>query len=366
MAVNIEDLKLEEITEEFLQDEMIDMGAELNVDTRQGSIYRDAGEGHAFRTAKFFNDLRQIVGMISIYSATGRMLDEHMAMRVMKRNPPQDTPATYFVEYIGAYPDEGARMICGGYFFRAKLLNNTWVIESEQTGTQMNSISPGTAVIPERDVAGLKSATVIGIAVPALDRESDDDARTRLINSLSGPDENANISHLRTWCESVAGVGRARIIPLWAGPDTALGIIVAKDGRAPTKAVVDAVQEYVDPGAEGMGEGKATIGCHFTAIGAEMVVIDVSARILRDSTGNNLAIEEAFESSLKQYLARLALASVSKDSSVVVRYANIFAQVMQLDGVVDCQELLLNGGQANITCTIYQVPVLGEVEILYD
>ena len=36
---NIEDLSLDDITEEFLLDECIDMGDELEVDTRQGSIY---------------------------------------------------------------------------------------------------------------------------------------------------------------------------------------------------------------------------------------------------------------------------------------------------------------------------------------
>lgn len=91
-ATNIEDLRLDEITEEFLQDESISMGAELGVDTRQGSIYRDASDGHVFRAAKFFNDLRQIVDIISIYSCTGDMLDEHMRMRGMGRNPPEDTP----------------------------------------------------------------------------------------------------------------------------------------------------------------------------------------------------------------------------------------------------------------------------------
>lgn len=255
-------------------------------------------------------------------------------------------------------------MICEGYFFTASTLNGAWVIVSELAGTAMNTILPGTKVIPERDIEGLKSATVVSLAVPALDRESDEDARVRFINSLSGPDENANKSHVRTWCESVEGVGRARVIPLWDGPDTVQAVIVSKAGGSPTQAIVDAVQEYIDPGAEGMGEGKATIGCHFTAVGAESVEIHVSVKILRSSSGNSLVIQNGLTEAVEEYLKKLALSDVER-GAVVVRYANIFAQVMQIDGVVDCEELLLNGEPGNITCTIYQVPVLGEVEITY-
>lgn len=39
MVKNIADLNLDEITEEFLYEQCEDMGEELGVDTRQGSIY---------------------------------------------------------------------------------------------------------------------------------------------------------------------------------------------------------------------------------------------------------------------------------------------------------------------------------------
>lgn len=365
MAVtNIEDLNLDEITEEFLREEMIDMGTDLGVDTRQGSLYRDAGEGHVFRTAKYFNDLRQIVSIISIYSSTGEMLDEHLAEHGMSRNPPEDTAATYYVEFIGAYPEEGARMICEDHFFSTSLLDGQWAIVSEETGTAMNDIAPGASVLPERDIQGLKSATVISLAAPALNKESDDDARRRLINSLAGPDENANKSQLRTWCESVEGVGRARIISLWDGPDTALGIIVSTEGRKPTDLVVEAVQEYVDPGAAGMGEGKATIGCHFTAQAVEELAIDVAIHLIKSGTASNMVIQDTITAAIEDYFKTLAFSDIG--SGTTVRYAYIFARAMDVDGVVDCPELLINGAEDNISCTTYQVPVLGEVAITYD
>ena len=51
MAIkNIGELGLDEITEDYLMAECEDMGAELGVDTHQGSVYMDACSGHIIRT----------------------------------------------------------------------------------------------------------------------------------------------------------------------------------------------------------------------------------------------------------------------------------------------------------------------------
>lgn len=360
-AVSIEDLKLEEITEDFLKDELIDMGAELGVDTRQGSIYRDAGDGHAFRTAKFFNDLRQVADIISIFSCTGDVLDERLFERGLSRNPPTDLPATYYVEFIGAEPEVGTRVICEEYFFTVDYLDGKWVIVSEETGTKMNNIAPGSAVIPERDIGGLKSARVIELVIPAVNRESDDEARRRLQNKLSGPDENGNISQMKTWCESVAGVGRARIIPLWNGPNTVKCVIIAVDGTAPTPEVVASVQEYLDPGEDGMGEGVATIGQICTVVAAEPIVVDVNVTVIKSAGSIFSEIQSAFEQALGDYFKSVALESYSPE--IKIRYNRISAVITSLDGVVDHEDLTLDGKAENISFSVNQIPILGEVII---
>lgn len=365
MAVsNIGDLKLEEITEEFLQEELIDMGAALGVDVRQGSLYRDAGEGHAFRTAKFFSDLRQVVDIISIFSCTGDVLDEHLFERGLSRNPPEDTAAIYFVEFIGAEPEIGTRVICEEHFFVTDQIDGNWVIVSEETGIEMNSISSGAAVIPERDIKDLKSAKVINLAIPAVDRESDDEARRRLQNKLSGPDENGNISQMMTWCESVSGVGRARIIPLWNGPNTVKCVIIAADGLAPTEEVVEAVQIYLDPGEDGMGEGVATIGQICTVVAVEPIMIDVSVTVFKDMEGTYSSIAEQFTQALDSYFKGIALEHYSKN--IKVRYTRIGAALTDIENVVDYDNLKLNGKTENISFSISQIPVLGEVTVNED
>lgn len=359
---NIEDLSLDDITEEFLLDECIDMGDELEVDTRQGSIYRDAAAGHILRTAKFFSDLRQVAEIISLQTCTGDVLDEKLLERGLQRNPAQATPAKYYVSFVGEnIPDIGAIMSCEDYMFALDTLDGEYVIVSEELGTEMNNLVPGTPVVPDVDIPGLVSVTLGELAVPAIDIESDDSARERLINRISGPDENGNKSQVKTWCESVEGVGCARIIPLWDGPNTVKAVIVDSNGKVPTSKIVSDVQEYVDPGGTGMGEGVANIGQHFTAVAAEAVTINVTVSVLKKAEAVYSGIQEDFKELLENYITGLALEDCSE--GMAVRIAHAGALLDGMEDVIDYDNLKLNGTDENVTFTIEQIPVLGEVTV---
>lgn len=278
---NVEDLSLEDITEDFLLEHFLDMGDALGVDTRQGSIYWDACMGSIIRTAMFMDQLSRVNEIISLETCTGDVLDEKLRERGLSRNPAEATPAMYYVSFVGEVPEMDSVMTCEDYFFTLREYGDGYVIVSEDLGTEMNTLVAGTEVIPENDVDGLVSATLGDLAVPAIDVEDDESARERLIRKISWPNENGNKAQFRTWCESVTGVGCARIIPLWNGPNTVQAVIIAKDGGVPAEGVVRAVQEYVDPGMDGMGEGVASIGQVFTAVAVEPVRIDIAVSVLK-------------------------------------------------------------------------------------
>ncbi len=359
---NIEDLSLDDITEEFLLEECIDMGDDLNVDTRQGSIYRDAADGHIIRTAKFFSDLRQVAEIISLQTCTGDVLDEKLMERGLTRNPAEATPAKYYVDFVGdTMPDIGAVMSCEDYMFTLDMLDGEYVIVSDDLGTEMNNLVPGLAVIPDIDIPGLVSATLGELATPAIDIEDDESARERLINRISGPDENGNKSQVKTWCESVEGVGCARIIPLWNGPNTVMAVIIDGNGDVPTEKIVSDVQNYVDPGGEGMGEGVANIGQFFTAVAAEAVTINITVSVLKKAEATYSGIQEGFKELVENYITGLALEDYSDAMSV--RIAHIGALLDGMEDVIDYDNLKLNGQDENVPFTIYQIPVIGEVTV---
>ena len=360
-ARNIEDLKLEEITEEALLEQAIAMGEALGVDTNQGSVYRDACDGHVTRTSDFFDDLRMVKEMISINTCTGDVLDERLTEHGMSRNPPEDTPATYYVDFVGATPEAGDLMSCDGHFFNAFLdENDNWIIISQETGTAMNALVPGLAVIPERDVDDMISATLGSLAIPAVDMEDDDSARERFLDKITGMANSGSAAQIKSWCEGITGVGKARIIKLWNGPGTVKGVIISDDGTVPDAELLETVQETLDPGASGLGEGLVPIGCFFTAVAAGALPVSVSVSVTNASGTTLTEIRDAIETALVEYLKTLAL---DAENATTVRINTVGALISDTEGVIDYMDLMINGEASNVSVSEYQVPVVGEVAV---
>lgn len=359
---NIEDLPLNDITEDVLIEQFYDMGAFLNVDARQGSIYWDACMGSIIRTSMLLEQLKMVKEIISLDTCTGDVLDEKMAERGLVRNPEKPTPATYYVNFIGQAPDLDSKMSVEEYFFiLSQDSEGRYILVSEDMGTDMNNLASGLKVVPELDVDGLIAATLGELAIPATDAEDDDSARERLKNRISGPDENGNKSQVRTWCESVEGVGAARIIPLWNGPYTVKGILVSTTGGVPSQTVVDNVQNYIDPGCTGMGEGVANIGQFFTAEAVEAIKVDITVSVLKKNDATYSGIQEGFKELLEKYFTDMALEEYA--NGMAIRYVRVGAILENMDEVIDYDQLKLNGKSVNITFTNAQVPVLGEVTV---
>lgn len=359
---NIEDLPLNDITEDVLIEQFYDMGAFLNVDARQGSIYWDACMGSIIRTSMFIEQLKMVKEIISLDTCTGDVLDEKMAERGLVRNPEKPTPATYYVNFIGQAPDLDSKMSVEEYFFiLSQDSEGRYILVSEDMGTDMNNLASGLKVVPELDVDGLIAATLGELAIPATDAEDDDSARERLKNRISGPDENGNKSQVRTWCESVEGVGAARIIPLWNGPYTVKGILVSTTGGVPSQTIVDNVQNYIDPGCTGMGEGVANIGQFFTAEAVEAIKVDITVSVLKKNDATYSGIQEGFKELLQKYFTDMALEEYA--NGMAIRYVRVGAILENMDEVIDYDQLKLNGKSVNITFTNAQVPVLGEVTV---
>lgn len=337
---NIEDLDLEDITEESLLMQAIEMGDELGVDTNQGSIYRDACDGHITRVAKFFDDLSQVSEIISINTCTGDVLDERLYEHGMARTPADDTAAAYKVVFVGAEPEEGDVMACDDHDFTAnKDSDGNWLLTSVETGTALNGLVPGLPVVPEIDVDDMISATLGELVTPALDMEDDDSARTRLLERLSRQTGNGNKSDIENWCKSIDGVGAAIVTPCWNGAGTVKAVIISTDGGVPSDDVINAVQAYIDPGATGMGEGMAPIGCTFTAAPARASIFTVTATIVLASNAVITAVQSDFENRLKDYFKTCNL---NGNGNVKFTKSKILSLLLTTDGVSECQDLVTN------------------------
>lgn len=356
----------EELTYENLMDDVL-ANAPEGIDTRPGSIFYDAISGIVMKIAKLYTDIEVVAELVSIDTATGEYLDkkagEHSVTRLAA------TPARYEFTFEGDEPEVGERFYYDGvYFVLKRTTDDELYLEAEIAGTAANSIYAGSAAIPVNNLPNLTAASFGEIIELGTDEESDDDLRARLREKMSGPAENGNKQHYRTWCEEVEGVGRARIVPLWKGPNTVKGIIISPDGTPATEALIERVQTKIDPDndgdgeGDGLGEGVANLGAHFTAVKPEECTIDIEFNaVLTGGATQEQTVNEA-TTAIKEYLKGLTL-NTPDEEAIVVRISAVGAIINGLSSILDYNSLTFNGETANIEPGNEAVAVIGGVTV---
>ena len=107
------------------------------------------------------------------------------------------------------------------------------------------------------------------------------------------------------------------------------------------------VQEYIDPGGTGLGEGQANIGAHFTATSATAKRVNISFSVTLAKGGD------------------LASVNLTTDDSETptLRISTVGNTIYSLLGVLDYANLRFNGQTANVEAGKEEVFVLGEVAV---
>ncbi len=362
----------EAYTYERLLEEVLD-GAPEGIDTRPGSIFYDAVSGILIKLAKFYTDLDTVIYLTQLMTTGGEYLDLKASEYGITRLPA--TKAEYAFNYEGTEPDAGERFFAEERYFTLCKDNGRIYLKADEAGTAANNIYSGTAAISVNNINGLTAASFGEIENYGTDDEDDDSLRERVRGKLAGSAQNGNKQHYKTWCESVEGIGRARITPLWNGPNTVKATLITPLGGAPSASVVAAVQEYVDPATkgytavvngrtyvvgDGLGEGVANLGAHFTAAAAETVNISLSVNVEFVKTITRSTVEDEIRSAVENYLRTLTLET---EESTVVRITVIGAIISSIGNVLDYNNLTLNGKADNIVIDENSVPELSEVSV---
>lgn len=227
------------------------------------------------------------------------------------------------------------------------------------TAGVIGNIVMGSEFVLQPPIPGVRLITDQGTTVAGTDQETDEAAFARYDFAVKNPDTGGNkFDHVR-WCKEVTGVGAAKCIPRWNGVGTVKDLIVGTDLRPASTEVVAATQLYIDPAAEGLGEGKAPIGAATTVISATGKVITISATVTLLTGYQRATVKAAFEAAVTAYLATL----VFTNPQLSVGYNRIAALLTFTDGVSDFTGLTVNGGTVDVAVGPEEVAILGTVTI---
>lgn len=229
-------------------------------------------------------------------------------------------------------------------------------ITSTTTGAITN-VKNGTSFILLPPIPGVRQIHDAGTTITARDTESDESALARYDFKMRYPDTGGNKYDYVRWSSEVPGVGKVRVVPRWENK-LQVKIVVVDDNYEPaTQATVDDLQSYLDPGSQGLGEGKAPAGARVFVFAANALTINVSADVIYMEGADPTAVRAQFIADCVKYLRSLVF------ESNIVGYNKIGALLGSNDDVVNYSNLLINGEANDVVIDGDDVPVLGAVEL---
>lgn len=330
-----------------------------DMDKREGSIIYDAIAPAAAELAQMYIELGISLNLSSASTSTGEYLDRAIAWKDIIRKE-----ATY-AQLRGLFYAAGDVLMdvpIGSrfsindmnYSVLERISVGSYRLAAETIGLAGNQYVG--ALTPIDTVPNLVRALISEVLVPGTDRETDDSLRARFFDAVRRPATSGNKYHYVTWAQEVEGVGLARVFPLWNGPKTVKVVITDAMRQPATPTLVQQVQDYIDPVA-GNGEGQAPIGAFVTIASAAGKTVNISATVtlaagysLQDAVNN-------FKDNLEAWRKGAAF------NAQYISLPVIGAQLLSTEGVLDYNNLLLNGSAANVALTDDQVPVIGTVNL---
>ncbi|MCC3381887.1 baseplate J/gp47 family protein [Paenibacillus farraposensis] len=333
-----------------------------SMDKREGSVIYDALAPAATELAQMYAELDTNISLIFPNAENEEYLDSAVAWSGITRKAA--TKAQWrgkFYDNQGALMDVpiGSRYSIEdlNYVVLSKLGVGQFVVECETAGVIGNQFSG--ALLPIDFINGLARAELVDLLVSGEDTETGTALYDRYQDKVTKPITSANKNQYVVWAREVSGVGDAKTFPLWNGPGTVKVVVLDNNKRAPSAAVVQAAQKYIDPTQDGHGEGAAPIGPVVTVVGAREVPINVSVRVqlARDATPED--VKEQLEASISKHLEGLAF----NDTDTLVRITRIANFILDVPPVIDYFDLTINGVTSNIQVPLDSVAVLGTVDV---
>ncbi|HZG81495.1 MAG TPA: baseplate J/gp47 family protein [Brevibacillus sp.] len=331
-------------------------------DKRPGSFIYDALDPAAEQFTKTDQSIDDVKKKLDIENLS----DDELAQRIYERTGIKRKEAT---RAIGSVTLTGTGKVdvgdlfetAGGTQFRATESKNitdsgTVNIEAVVAGANGN-VPANTITLFPVTLAGFTAVTNPSPTKDGFNAESDADLLQRYYERIRTPATSGNKAHYKNWAKEVPGVGDARIIPLWKGDNTVKVVIIDSDRRPASADIVSDVQDHIDPGVTGTGDGEAPLGAFATVVSATGVNINISVRVITAAGYGQDQVNENISATLTQYLKEIAFVEPT------VSYAKVGAAILASEGVADYSNLLVNGGISNVTVENEQVAVLGTVAV---
>lgn len=212
-------------------------------------------------------------------------------------------------------------------------------IEAVNEGSSGN-VEAKTITVISMSIPGINSVENLNPTTGGYDEESDKELLDRYLFKVRNPITSGNKNNYEYWAKEVEGVGNARCIPLWNGNGTVKLIIVDANLNVANEELLTKVRNHLSQ--------EIPIGADLTVVSATAVDIKIKANIY----GSIDASE--FKTKVNIYFKDIGF------NAGYISYSRIGKIILECNGVVDYDGLLLNGEAKNIALTEEQLAILND------
>ncbi|MCJ7856462.1 baseplate J/gp47 family protein [Lachnospiraceae bacterium NSJ-143] len=353
-----ENLTYEQLLKEKLK--LIDS----SFDKRQGSVIYDTLAPNSAESIQMYMSMDMLMDRTFADTATGEDLDKRAWERNISRKAATNSvvKAVFTDESGEAFDVEtGARFSGGGndYCIIERIEKGCFKLACETAGEGGNGYTG--KIIPVGYVDGLYSAEITEIIIYGENRESDDSLRKRYFESFQTKAFGGNIEDYKRIFSGIRGVGACKVYPAYYGGGTVRVVILNNDYGVPDTQLINDVQAYVDPQPKGAGAGAVPIGHNVTVEAAAEHRINIMFSLtFSDGYENEFLLSEA-KNNIEEYFSELRK-SWSAEEGITVRSSHIEMRILDVLGVIDVENIKLNGTAGNVVLDSGSIPVLGTVE----
>lgn len=234
-------------------------------------------------------------------------------------------------------------------------------LECEEAGKVGNTYFG--AILPINNISGLGTATLMDVLIAGEDEESDEDLRVRFYKTVNSQPFGGNIAQYEIEILKIPGIGGVKVFPTPNGQGGKVQcVIVDPQFKPASQTLVNNVQEIIQPKGKSQGVGLAPIGHDVTISTVTEFTINISTNIALKQGYTLEGVRNNIRQAVENYLSSISF------RENVVRVSRIESIMLDVEGIADVTQTLLNGVSGNITLKNewdnYQVPALGNVEIV--
>lgn len=342
----------EQYTYEALLQEMLD-NTVAGYDTTETSPLYASYAKTAAQAANAYRALDQVVKLAFITTSEG----DYLKMRTAEMDVVAEvaTPAVRSGTF-NVLPPVDSRFFANDVYFTV-IQSDPPLLECEAAGTIGNTLPAGTVLLPLETIQGLETAILGEVMILGQEEEEAEALKLRYEERITDPVSSGNAAHYRKWAREVPGVGAVKVFPNWDGADTVKVVLVDENFQPASAFLIEQAQQYIDP-VPGMGEGQAPAGSFVTVAPADTLTINITATLELTAETTKENVQAEFLEALIKYLRGLTF---QDEIDPIIRQKQLGSLLFDIPGVIDYNNLIINGSTDNLILSDTQAPVIGQV-----